>query len=117
MSRAWRRAWVQPCSGGFHDHQPLGVLGVVLPGEGVPDDLRLGEVGVVRAELLGGLLGGIAVGQDEQLPGVRVEVVRQVGCLGDGRGDGLGGGVGGGVFGHPPILQGGRSCPCPVGCW
>ncbi|GAA2826532.1 hypothetical protein GCM10010505_58660 [Kitasatospora aburaviensis] len=46
---------------------------------------------MVGAELLGGLLGGIAVGQDEQLPGVRVEGVRLVGGL---------------VFGHPAILQG-----------
>ncbi len=79
---------VEPAVRVLDDHQPLGVLGVVLPGQGIPYELRfLGDAETV-GKLLGDPLGGVAVGEHQYVS-----------------------------FTHPAILGHGQDCQRPVGCW
>lgn len=55
----------------FDHHQPLGVLGVVLTGQGVPYELGLLGDTEAFGQGLGHLLRGIAVGQYQHVPEVR----------------------------------------------
>lgn len=79
--------------GVLDDHQPLGVLGVVLPSQGVADELGfLGHAETV-GEFFGHRLRGVAVGQHQDMS----------------------------YIGHRPILRHrdgrlGAGCQCRVGC-
>jgi hypothetical protein len=65
--------------GSLQDHEPLGVLGVVLAGERLAHQLRLVLAGAEAVRQLGGdLLGGVTVGQHKDVSYVgHPSIVRQ----------------------------------------
>lgn len=70
---------VQPAVRVLDDHQPLGVLGVVLAGQGVPYELGfLGDAETV-GEFTGELLGGVAVGEYQYVSFTHPAILRHGG--------------------------------------